>query len=129
MDIWKKIKDAGFKAVALTTDTTVLGKRDLDVVNPFELPKGLNMSIYERYFPILGNLLGDSDLASSGTNSGLKEFTNRYKSEEVIWEEIPKLKQLIGLPLIAKGVACKEDALLAVKYGADAIIVSNHGSR
>ena len=31
--------------------------------------------------------------------------------------------------MIAKGVMCKEDALIALKHGADAIFVSNHGAR
>lgn len=34
-----------------------------------------------------------------------------------------------SLPLILKGIQTKEDALLAMEYGADAIYVSNHGGR
>jgi len=54
LDIWKKVKAAGFKAFALTCDTTILGKRENDVRNGFELPEGMNMAVYERYFPMLG---------------------------------------------------------------------------
>lgn len=32
-DIWSRIKKAGFKAVALTTDTQLLGKRLADTRN------------------------------------------------------------------------------------------------
>lgn len=33
------------------------------------------------------------------------------------------------LPIVLKGILTAEDALLSVKYGAAAIIVSNHGAR
>ena len=33
------------------------------------------------------------------------------------------------MPVIPKGIMCPEDAILAMKYGADAIYVSNHGCR
>lgn len=33
------------------------------------------------------------------------------------------------LPIILKGILTAEDAILSVKYGAAAIIVSNHGAR
>jgi hypothetical protein len=33
------------------------------------------------------------------------------------------------LPIVLKGVLTSEDALLGVKFGADAIMVSNHGAR
>ena len=33
------------------------------------------------------------------------------------------------MPVIAKGIMCKEDALIALDYGADALFVSNHGAR
>ena len=45
------------------------------------------------------------------------------------WEIIPEIKKHTDLPVIAKGIMCKEDALLALEYGADALFVSNHGAR
>jgi isopentenyl diphosphate isomerase/L-lactate dehydrogenase-like FMN-dependent dehydrogenase len=45
------------------------------------------------------------------------------------WEIIPKIKKDSGLPVVAKGVMCKEDAIFAVENGADAVFVSNHGAR
>mmetsp|Transcript_1311 Transcript_1311/g.1353 ORF Transcript_1311/g.1353 Transcript_1311/m.1353 type:complete len:186 (+) Transcript_1311:135-692(+) len=66
---------------------------------------------------------------SSSKDSGLSEFVNDYKNNDVVWKHIKKIKEITGLPVIAKGVLCKEDALLAAEHGADAIFVSNHGSR
>ena len=45
------------------------------------------------------------------------------------WEVIAEIKKVSGLPVVAKGVMCAEDALKALKHGADAIFVSNHGAR
>ncbi len=45
------------------------------------------------------------------------------------WEYISWLKSASPLPVIVKGVLNGEDAAAAVRYGADAIIVSNHGGR
>lgn len=45
------------------------------------------------------------------------------------WEYVEWLRSASKLPIIVKGILNGEDADAAVKYGADAIIVSNHGGR
>jgi 4-hydroxymandelate oxidase len=45
------------------------------------------------------------------------------------WEVLPRLKNLTTMKLVIKGIVTREDAELAVQYGADGIIVSNHGGR
>ncbi|MBM3724492.1 MAG: alpha-hydroxy-acid oxidizing protein [Acidobacteria bacterium] len=45
------------------------------------------------------------------------------------WSYIEWVKGAVNLPIILKGILHPEDAALAVKYGADAISVSNHGGR
>jgi len=54
---------------------------------------------------------------------------NNHKANDFSWEIIQKIKKATDLPVIAKGIMCKEDALLALENGADAIYVSNHGAR
>ena len=44
-------------------------------------------------------------------------------------EKIQEITKAVGLPLILKGIMSVRDALFAVKAGAEAIIVSNHGGR
>jgi isopentenyl diphosphate isomerase/L-lactate dehydrogenase-like FMN-dependent dehydrogenase len=43
--------------------------------------------------------------------------------------EVKKLRDLVSLPFIVKGVMSPEDAVVAVESGADGIVVSNHGGR
>lgn len=45
------------------------------------------------------------------------------------WEFIARLKNLTRMKVVIKGLETGEDARLAVKHGADGIIVSNHGGR
>jgi 4-hydroxymandelate oxidase len=47
----------------------------------------------------------------------------------VTWDYINWVKGATKAPLIVKGILNAEDAAAAVKHGADAIIVSNHGGR
>jgi len=44
-------------------------------------------------------------------------------------EELKELKKSTKLPFIVKGLMCIEDAKKAVRAGADAIVISNHGGR
>ena len=48
-DLWRRCREAGFKAMCLTTDTTQLGKRDSDVRIRFELPKHLDLANLAPY--------------------------------------------------------------------------------
>jgi lactate 2-monooxygenase len=45
------------------------------------------------------------------------------------WKDIAFLRDLTSLPILLKGVLHRDDARLAVEYGVDGIVVSNHGGR
>jgi isopentenyl diphosphate isomerase/L-lactate dehydrogenase-like FMN-dependent dehydrogenase len=45
------------------------------------------------------------------------------------WQYLEWVKSATSLPVVVKGILNAEDAATAVKYGADGIIVSNHGGR
>ncbi|CAF4255134.1 unnamed protein product, partial [Rotaria sordida] len=47
----------------------------------------------------------------------------------ITWINIESLKKLTKLPIICKGILSTIDAQLAIKHGADGILVSNHGGR
>ena len=49
--------------------------------------------------------------------------------DSLTWEFIPWLRSHTSLPIIIKGLLAPEDAELALSYGVDGIIVSNHGGR
>jgi isopentenyl diphosphate isomerase/L-lactate dehydrogenase-like FMN-dependent dehydrogenase len=45
------------------------------------------------------------------------------------WDLYRQLSNMTSLPLIPKGIQTVEDARLAIRYGAKAIFISNHGGR
>jgi isopentenyl diphosphate isomerase/L-lactate dehydrogenase-like FMN-dependent dehydrogenase len=48
---------------------------------------------------------------------------------DMSWDYVKRLRDVWQRKLVIKGLVTREDALLAVKHGVDAIIVSNHGGR
>src|SRR5690606_2970032 len=47
----------------------------------------------------------------------------------VTWDYVAELRDLVRGKLLLKGIVTAEDAEMAVGYGVDGIIVSNHGGR
>jgi isopentenyl diphosphate isomerase/L-lactate dehydrogenase-like FMN-dependent dehydrogenase len=45
------------------------------------------------------------------------------------WALVRRIKERFKLPLVLKGIACAEDAELALQHGVEVIYVSNHGGR
>ncbi len=57
------------------------------------------------------------------------EFVGKNFDPSVTWKDVEWIRSLWGGPLIVKGVLDPEDARAAVRAGAEAIVVSNHGGR
>jgi glycolate oxidase len=45
------------------------------------------------------------------------------------WKDIERIRAKHAIPLILKGIATAEDAVMAVEHGIDMVYVSNHGGR
>ena len=123
-DMWKRCRENGYKAMCLTSDTQLLGKRDQDVRVKFELPKHLDLANLAPY-----SSSGESSAITSTTQSALAEYVANHKNNDIDWSIIPYVKRVSQLPVFAKGIMCYEDALLALENGADGLFVSNHGAR
>ncbi|KAI4271183.1 MAG: hypothetical protein LQ337_006197 [Flavoplaca oasis] len=151
----QRAKAAGYKAVFLTVDTPMLGRRNLEIRNQFKLPKPYKIA----------NFTEDSDSAaaktvmdgaSSDTAGGEREskkstsapghhdgkirtppagpisFHTHAPNPTLCWErDIDWLRQQCKpeMEVWVKGIATGEDALLAVHHRVDGIVVSNHGGR
>jgi isopentenyl diphosphate isomerase/L-lactate dehydrogenase-like FMN-dependent dehydrogenase len=105
---------AGSTAVVLTVDTPVLGRRERDLRLDFELPQELPL-------PYVREALGE-DIGSPATHTP-------FFSPSVTWRDIERFSEHTKLPVLVKGIATREDALLACEHGAAGIVVSNHGGR
>ena len=112
---------AGYKAICLTVDAPMLGKRERDQRNEFTLPPGLHPAN-------LTNISG-LDIPQAPGESGLLTYFAQQINPAVTWKDLEWLQSLSPLPLVVKGILRADDAVRAVEYGALAIVVSNHGGR
>lgn len=113
---------AGVKALVLTVDAPVWGRREKDVHNQFTLPKGLELKN-------LTSQMKELPPAAQASGSGLDAYVTSYFDSNLTWKDIDWLQSITKLPLIVKGVARGDDAVRAVDHGVAAIVVSNHGGR
>lgn len=56
-------------------------------------------------------------------------LSGRYNPRDATWATFDRLRALTRMKLVLKGLDTAEDAELALRHGADGIIVSNHGGR
>lgn len=117
----RRAEAAGCRALVLTADAPVLGRRERDVRNGFHLPPGLEAV----------NLLapGHARVEAVPGGSGLQAYVGTLIDPDVSWRDVEWLRAHTRLPLLVKGVVRPDDAVRAVEHGAAGIVVSNHGGR
>jgi 4-hydroxymandelate oxidase len=110
----RRAEAAGCSAVVVTVDSPTFGRRERDLHNGFnDLPSGICCENLRE--PMNGN--GDGKVRKI------------VFSPELSWKDIEWLRNLTDLKIVLKGIVHPEDAKLAVRHGADAVLVSNHGGR
>jgi L-lactate dehydrogenase (cytochrome) len=137
----QRAKDANCSALVITLDLQILGQRHKDLKNGLSAPPKLTLktmanlatkwawgiemlSAKRRNFGnIVGHVEGISDASSLGS------WTAEQFDHALDWNKIAKLKEQWGGKVILKGILDADDARMAAKVGADAIVVSNHGGR
>jgi len=137
----QRAKDAKCSALVITLDLQILGQRHKDLKNGLSAPPkltiptminlatkwrwGIGMLGAKRrnFGNIVGHVHGVSDTSQLGA------WTAEQFDPSLDWSKIAKLKKMWGGKVILKGILDAEDAKMALKVGADAIIVSNHGGR
>lgn len=139
--IIERAKAAKCSALVLTLDLQILGQRHKDLKNGLSAPPKptvrnlLNLSTKVRWgLGMLGtkrrgfrNIVGHVD--GVGDPAKLMEWTTNQFDPALDWEAVKRIRKMWDGPLILKGIMEADDAKQAVKAGADAIIVSNHGGR
>lgn len=100
-DLVQRAEAAGFEAMCISIDTPVIGARDRE----------------HRYYrfkskPILN-----------------KDYPINYYRFPAVWKDVEWIRSLTKLPIVLKGIMNPDDADLAIRAGAAAVYVSNHGGR
>jgi L-lactate dehydrogenase (cytochrome) len=136
-----RAKAARCSALVLTMDLQILGQRHKDLKNGLSAPPKLtfanivNMATKPRWClgmlgtkrRFFGNIVGHASNVSD--MSSLSSWTAQQFDPALSWDDVAWIKERWGGKLIIKGIMDAEDAKLAVRSGADALIVSNHGGR
>uniref|UniRef100_A0A0E0EEC8 (S)-2-hydroxy-acid oxidase n=1 Tax=Oryza meridionalis TaxID=40149 RepID=A0A0E0EEC8_9ORYZ len=114
----RRAESCGFKALLLTVDTPMLGRREADIRN-------------KMVFPRSGNLEGLMTIDDHDTTNGsqLERFARATLDPSLSWKDIEWLKSITSMPIFLKGIVTAEDARRAVEAGVAGMIVSNHGAR
>lgn len=95
----RRARDHGYTAFCLTVDVAMYSRRERDLVGRFAKP------------------WRSTAAAGADFQAGLS------------WDHVKRFKDTHTLPLIIKGIATAEDAMLAVQHGVEVVYVSNHGGR
>ena len=128
-------------ALVLTVDLQTLGQRHADIKNGLSVPPALklrnlvNMATKPRWalgvlrgkHLTFGNLAGH--VKGKQRISALAEWIGHQFDETLNWKDVEWIRSIWPGKLILKGILDVEDARLAARSGASAIVVSNHGGR
>ena len=101
---------SGYKAIVVTVDMPVAGRRLSSVRNRFNIPTRLSLANFSKIQHV--------SFASAALSK-----------KDTTWESIDWIRRITRLPILLKGILTAEDAEEALKHDVQGIIVSNHGAR
>jgi L-lactate dehydrogenase (cytochrome) len=128
-------------ALVLTVDLQVIGQRHRDIKNGMSVPPEIRLKnvfdiatkpgwawgVLNGKRKTFGNIAGHYPGMSNVTV--LSKWTAEQFDPTLSWKDVEWIKSLWPGKLILKGILDVEDARIAAKTGAAAIVVSNHGGR
>jgi isopentenyl diphosphate isomerase/L-lactate dehydrogenase-like FMN-dependent dehydrogenase len=114
-DLVARAERAGFRAIVLTVDLPVLGRRERDLRTGFEIPPDVPVPAFSAL----------AEIAGAVSPAAIHWAVDKA----LTWKDLEWLRSLTSLPLVVKGILTAEDAVLAIEAGAEAVVVSNHGGR
>jgi L-lactate dehydrogenase (cytochrome) len=128
-------------ALVLTVDLQVIGQRHQDIKNGMTVPPEWSLSklidfatkpawvsgVLQGKRRTFGNLAGHLKISDDITS--LSTWINSQFDTSLNWKDIDWIRSIWPGKLILKGILDVEDAEEAVKTGAQALVVSNHGGR
>lgn len=136
-----RAKEAGCGALMLTADLQIQGQRHRDIKNGLTVPPKVKLAnlidIATKPAWAFGVLMGKRKTfgnlegripGMTGVKS-LAQWTSSQFDPTLCWKDVEWIRDHWGGKLIIKGVLDVEDARIAAKTGAQAIVVSNHGGR
>ena len=140
----ERAKNAGFEALIITTDTIVPPNREYNARNGFNIPFQPNMrftfdimkkpewfiNVLVKYMTTIGMPRNENypPEYQRVLRADPKMF-DVMRQDNLNWEDVKIFRDKWPGILMLKGINRVDDALKAISYGVDGIIVSNHGGR
>jgi L-lactate dehydrogenase (cytochrome) len=140
-DILERAWEAKCNTLVLTVDLQVLGQRHRDIKNGMTVPPQIKLSnlvdiaskprwvvsMSKAKRKTFGNLAGH--VQGMENVNQLSQWVQDQFDPALSWKDVEWIKKIWPGNLIVKGILDVDDARQAVKLGAEAIVVSNHGGR
>ncbi len=128
-------------ALVLTVDLQVIGQRHQDIKNGMTVPPEWSLSKFIDFATkpawvagvlrgkrrTFGNLAGHLKISDDITS--LSTWINSQFDTTLNWKDVDWIRSIWPGKLVLKGILDVEDAEIAAKTGAQALVVSNHGGR
>ncbi|KAI0893234.1 FMN-dependent dehydrogenase-domain-containing protein [Annulohypoxylon nitens] len=112
----KMVRERGVKAIFLTIDAPVIGKREADE----RIKSDESMSV-----PMSG-----AQAKNDKKGGALGRLMGSFIDASMTWDDVAWLrKHAPGLPIVLKGIQTSMDAIKAMEVGVEAIYLTNHGGR
>ena len=135
-------KEKKFDALALTVDTITGGNRERDLKTGFTSPPKftlksilsyatspswtLNYLVRKKFdLPFLSDYVGEGTKFAVSVS----DYFSTMLDQSMSWKNAEEIRKYWNGPFCLKGIMSVEDAKKAVKIGASAIMISNHGGR
>ncbi len=123
----RRAEQAGYGAVVVTLDTSMLAWRERDLSYPY-LPflqaQGLANYFSDPVFRAHLPTPPEEDPAAA-----VRLWGALFSNTNLTWQHLRQLREHTRLPILLKGILHPDDARQALEFGVDGIIVSNHGGR
>lgn len=140
-DLIARAAAAKCSAIVITLDLTMLGQRHCDIKNGLTVPPEITLanlldvarkpswalSVLRGKRKNFGNIEGR--IAGMQGVKSLVEWVSKQFDPSLSWRDVEWIRSLWPGKIVLKGVLDVEDARIAAKTGASAIVVSNHGGR
>lgn len=140
-ELIQRAEAANCSALVITLDLQIAGQRHKDIKNGLSAPPKLTAATLANLMTKwrwalgmlnakrhnLGNIVGHAKSATDPAQ--ITAWIGEQFDTTLSWDKVAELKAQWGGKVILKGILDAEDAKMAVKVGADAIVVSNHGGR
>lgn len=139
LEFLERARLAGYRAICVTTDAPVHGRRDRDSRNGFSIDRKLtpgtlvDVAWHYRWWLRMARTPRFAMKNFAGRSTGnmvdMAAYISSVLDPDVTWDDFSWLRDHWSGPVIVKGILDPQDALEAIGRGADAVQVSNHGGR